>query len=106
VPTPVELDAWLPRILGASESADSFLLAETVPEFGMLFDRGAERFVYTGCKVSRAVFSGAPGQLIDLHAGHHRQDGRWRGYGVAWHGSGHQYRTALRVQRLDVRPLG
>lgn len=62
--TPVELDAWLPRILGASESADSFLLAETVPEFGMLFDRGAERFVYTGCKVSRAVFSGAPGQLI------------------------------------------
>jgi len=61
---PVELDFWLPRILGANENADSFALAETIPEFGVLFDRGAERFVYSGCKVARAVFAGSPGQLI------------------------------------------
>lgn len=64
--TPVELDAWLPRILGASENADSFALAESLSSqsFGMLFDRGAERFVYSGCLVSRAVFAGSPGQLV------------------------------------------
>lgn len=62
--TPVELDAWLPRILGAAENADSFAVDESLPEFGLLFDRGPQRHVYTGCKVARAVFSGAPNQLI------------------------------------------
>lgn len=61
--TPAELDDWLPRILGTS-SGDSFTLTEALPEFGVLFDRGAERFVYSGCKVARAVFAGSPGQLI------------------------------------------
>lgn len=65
-PTPVELDKWIPRILGGTETADSFPLAETLPEFGILVDRGAERGVYTGCKVSRAVFAGSPGQLVTL----------------------------------------
>lgn len=62
--TPVEFDKWLPRILGAAESTDSFALDETLPEFGMLFDRSVARYVYTGCKVGRATFTGAPGQLI------------------------------------------
>lgn len=62
--TPVELDAWLPRILGTAESADSFVVAETVPDFSMLFERGASRCWYPGCKLARAVFTGGPGQLI------------------------------------------
>lgn len=62
--TPVELDAWLPRILGAAESTDSFAVAETLPTFGVLFERGASRNIYTGCYVNRAVFTGSPGQLI------------------------------------------
>lgn len=62
--TPLELDKWLPRILGAAESTDSFALAETIPEWGCLIDRGAKRFVYTGCKVARAVFAGTPGGII------------------------------------------
>lgn len=66
VPTPVELDKWLPRILGAAESSDSFAVSETLPEFGCLFERGADRYIYTGCQVNRAVFTGAPGQLVGM----------------------------------------
>lgn len=62
--TPIELDWWLPRILGGTESTNSFPLAEALPEFGMLFERGAARIVYTACQVARATFTGGPGQLI------------------------------------------
>jgi hypothetical protein len=65
-PTPVELDQWFPRILGAAEVADAFALAETVPEFGVLIDRVAARYVYTGCKVSRCTISGRQGELISF----------------------------------------
>lgn len=65
-PTPVELDQWLPRILGGAEASDVFALAESLPEFGMLIDRVTKRFLYTGCRVAKAVFSGASGQLIKL----------------------------------------
>ena len=56
-PTPVELDQWLPRILGAAEASDVFALAEGLPEFGVLLERATKRFVYTGCRVAKAVFS-------------------------------------------------
>lgn len=65
-PTPIELDVLFPLILGAAESNDSFALAETIPEFGVLIDRITRRFVYTGCRVSRATFSGSQGQPITL----------------------------------------
>jgi hypothetical protein len=64
--TPAMLDKWLPRILGAAESADTFALAETLPEFAVLIDRVARRFVYDGCKVNRATFRAAAGQLVTL----------------------------------------
>lgn len=69
--TPTEMRKWLPRILGGAEGGSgtsgspwTYAVASTVPEFGLLFERGAKRFVYTGCKVARAVFTGGPGQLI------------------------------------------
>ena len=65
-PAPSDLDDWLPRILGAAESADSFLLAETVPEFVCLFDRVANVYLYSGCKVSKATFSGSVGGHVQL----------------------------------------
>jgi hypothetical protein len=65
-PTPVELDVLFPLILGGAEVADSFTLAETIPEFGVLVERVNRRFVYTGCRVSRATFSGTQGQPITL----------------------------------------
>lgn len=64
--TPAMLDLLLPRILGAAESSDLFALAETLPEFDVLLDRVAKRFVYGGCKVSRAIFRGRAGGLLEL----------------------------------------
>src|SRR5262245_36756514 len=55
--TPALLDLLLPRILGAPESSDLFALTESLPEFDVLVDRVARRFVYGGCKVARAIFS-------------------------------------------------
>lgn len=60
------LDAWLPRILGAAESADAFATAETVPDFDILCNRVGGVFTYFGCKVSRAVFRGRQGGLVEL----------------------------------------
>lgn len=65
-PTPIELDEWLPRILGAAESTDTFALAETVPAFSVLIDRVANRFIYKGCYVNRATFRGSQGGLIEM----------------------------------------
>lgn len=64
--TPAMLDLLLPRILGAAESADSFALAETLPEFDILIDRVAKRFTYGNCKVSRATFRCQAGGLLEL----------------------------------------
>jgi hypothetical protein len=65
-PSPAALDIWLPRILGAAESTDTFALAETLPPFGMLFDRVGGVFEYADCQVNRATFRGRAGGLIEL----------------------------------------
>ncbi len=65
-PSHLDLDELLPRILGGAESANTFPLAETVPEFYFGIDRITRGFVYEGCKVSRAVFSGSEGALLTL----------------------------------------
>jgi hypothetical protein len=64
--TPALLDLLLPRILGAAEASDTFALAETLPEFDVLIDRVARRFVYGSCKVNRATFRAAAGGLLEL----------------------------------------
>lgn len=58
--SPVWLDSWLPRILGAAEVSDVFDVAETIPAFGILLSRIAETFQYTSCYVNRAVFRPQP----------------------------------------------
>ena len=58
-PTPTEITTLLPLILGSGS-----VLTEAVEEFGVLVDRVAKRFVYTGCRVSRATISGSQGQPI------------------------------------------
>jgi len=62
-PSPATLDLLLPRILGGTESADTFPLAETLPAFGVLIDRVNEQFEYTDCKVNRAMFRGRAASL-------------------------------------------
>lgn len=52
------MDNWLPRILGANESTDSFALAETLQTFGALMDLGATTHQFKDCYVGRAVFTG------------------------------------------------
>jgi hypothetical protein len=56
--SPLDLDLWLPRILGEAENANVFALAETLPSFGVLMDRVTETFEYTDCVVDRALFHG------------------------------------------------
>jgi len=65
-PNSVELDAWLPRILGAAEAADAFALAETVPTFVSNIDAVTKRYHFTGCKVARAVFRATQGGPLEL----------------------------------------
>ncbi|MEQ8788876.1 MAG: phage tail tube protein [Pirellulaceae bacterium] len=65
-PSPGDLDHLLPRILGADEASDVFVLAETLPSFGVLIDRVAETFQYTDCRVSKATFRGSAGGLVLL----------------------------------------
>lgn len=43
-----------------------FALAEALPEFDVLVDRVAKRFIYGACKVQRAVFQGRAGGLLEL----------------------------------------
>ncbi len=67
VPTPEDLDIWLPRILGASEAAtDIFALAETLPEFNVGVDRGGDAYTYDGVKVNKATFRCSKGEPLRL----------------------------------------
>ena len=62
-----DLDLWLPRILGASEASDVFKVANTIPWFNVLVDKGQGKFFeYRDCKVARATFSGSAGGVVQL----------------------------------------
>lgn len=65
-PSPTELDALLPVILGASESTDVFALAETVPEFDFMIDTGAKVYDFSDLKVNSATFRSTPGQPLEV----------------------------------------
>lgn len=65
-PTPVELDQWFPRALGAAESSNTFALAETVPVFSALIDKIVQRHIYAGLYVSSMTVSGSQGELINF----------------------------------------
>ena len=56
-----DLDLWLPRVLGAAESTETFDIADTLPAFGMLIDRVGGIFQYTDCTVNRCMWRGKAG---------------------------------------------
>lgn len=70
-PSPTELDAMLPWLLGADESTDTFALADALQEVNFAILRGASltsagMFTYSGCKCADWEFSGSEGQAIRL----------------------------------------
>lgn len=52
----LDLDKWLPRILGSVEAVNVFALAETLPTFYMLIDKVGGIYRYDSCYVDKAVF--------------------------------------------------
>jgi hypothetical protein len=65
-PSPADLDKWLPRILGADESADTFELGDTFTDFGILIDRDTDIHEYNWCKVTRADFRSQPNGFLEM----------------------------------------
>ncbi len=79
-PTPEDLAIWLPRILGGTPTGSSpktYPLAETLPSFTLAIDRVAKVFTYAGCKVNRAILSGAQGGLMRLRWTSWPKRSRW-----------------------------
>ncbi len=60
------LDTLLPYICGTAEAANVFALADTIPEFYMMIDRGAQVFTYSGCRIAKATFTGTKGDFLFL----------------------------------------
>lgn len=65
-PTAAEIDWLLPYILGGATAGGVTDVANTLPTFSMLVDKGSKRFVYTGCVVGRAVFAASQGGAVSL----------------------------------------
>lgn len=62
----VVLDTLLPYITGSAESSDVFALADSLPEFYLMIDRGAKVYTYAGCRIAKATFNGAKGDILFL----------------------------------------
>jgi len=65
-PSPLDLDFFLPCILGAAENADAFAVDEALTSFVMGVDLVADAFEYGDLFVNKATFRGAAGQLVEL----------------------------------------
>lgn len=63
-PSPKFFAAWLVRAMGGG-TAGSPTLADTLPEFGCVQDKGGDLYQYLGNKVSRLRVSGKAGGLIE-----------------------------------------
>lgn len=63
-PSPLWMATWLYRVMGGG-SVGSPSLADTLPIFGALEDKGGDIFQYLGCKASRLQLSGRAGGLIE-----------------------------------------
>jgi len=55
--TPKELDAWLPRILGGTETANVHSPGNALPAFDMLIKRDTATYRYNECMIASATFS-------------------------------------------------
>lgn len=65
-PSPEELAALLPWIMGAAAVSTTFALAETVPARYVQIDRVAKVFTYAGVYVNKATFSASEGTQLKL----------------------------------------
>jgi hypothetical protein len=65
-PTETELDWLLYYILGGAPAGGVTSVANSIPEFQMLVDKVTSRYIYGGCVIDRAVFSGSAGNPIQL----------------------------------------
>jgi len=66
-PTPAELDKLLYWTTGTSTTP--FALLETVPTIAIIVDRGAQRFMYPGCKIAQFSIGGQQGGIIRTQLG-------------------------------------
>lgn len=64
-PTPAELQALMPFILGTAGSSGTYAEAETLPDLYMMIDQVVEVNTYL-LRVNKASFSGQPGKKIKL----------------------------------------
>lgn len=65
-PSPLSLEKWLPRFMGAAKSGDTFAIDETLPAFGLLIDKVGDVFEYRDCYVNQAIFRGREGELVEM----------------------------------------
>lgn len=63
---PDTLDLLLPFMLGATEAADEFLFAETLPEAAIQVCYGAQMFTSANCKANTWTLSGNSGEDLRL----------------------------------------
>jgi hypothetical protein len=63
-PSPLFLATWLFRAMGGG-SIGSPSLADALPVFGSLQDKGGDVYQYLGCKASKLKLSGKAGGLVD-----------------------------------------
>lgn len=59
--TPTSMAFFLQYILGGTPSGTSYALAESLPSFVTCVDLVAKVITYSGCKISRATFTGSKG---------------------------------------------
>lgn len=69
-PSPLDLDIWLPRILGDPGSGGVFPVGDTFSEFSVQVERDDDNpstnAEYTDCLVNRATFRGSAGGLLEM----------------------------------------
>lgn len=66
-PNSVELDTWLPRIVGGTESTNVFPLAETLPApWYWSEDHINKVWVFDGCVVDKCIFRGQQGGPMEM----------------------------------------
>ncbi|PQO33329.1 hypothetical protein C5Y96_10785 [Blastopirellula marina] len=66
LPRPDDLDFLLPYILGGTEVADVFDLAESLPDLVATIDKDLYVETYRGLKVAQAIFRSSQGQPLQL----------------------------------------
>lgn len=78
------LDNLLPCALGANEDTNVFNLAETVPDFYLLIDKGFDIALVSECKIGQMRFSFEQSQIVKVSIDIEAESVTW---GQSWPGS-------------------